>query len=70
MVTTSYESSKLKPKEWKHNLDYLMCLLERGKLHPIATKHITLDDVAMAQKEIEAGNVDGLIVCKPCKYIG
>jgi len=62
-----YESSKLKPEEWKHDLDYLMRLLERRKLHPTVTKRITLDDVAMAQKEIEAGNVDGLIVCKPWK---
>lgn len=68
--TTSYdpyESSQNNRSEWKHDLDYLMQLLERKKISPSVTKRITLDAVPTAQKELEAGNVNGLIVCKPWK---
>ena len=53
----------------KHDLDYLMRLLERGKISPTVTKHITLDDVPHIHKEIEAGKMNGLYVCKPWKQI-
>jgi len=62
-----YQSSQMNRSEWKHDLDYLMQLLERGKISPSVTKRITLDAVPTAQKELEAGNVNGLIVCKPWK---
>lgn len=62
-----YRSSQTKPSEWKHDLDYLMRLLERGKICPKVAKRISLDAVPLAQRELEAGNVDGLIVCKPWK---
>jgi len=68
--TTSYDPyqwSQNYPMEWKHDLDYLMQLLERGKISPTVTKRISLDGVAQAQKEIEAGKFNGLYVCKPWK---
>jgi len=70
--TTSYDpyqSSQDNPSEWKHDLDYLMRLLERGKISPTVTKRITLDDVPHIHKEIEAGKMNGLYVCKPWKQI-
>jgi len=66
-VYDPYRSSQTKPNEWKHDLDYLMKLLERGKICPKITKRISLEAVPLAQQELEAGNVDGLIVCKPWK---
>jgi len=60
-----YYSSQYNPSEWKHDLDYLMRLLERGKISPKVTKYITLDSVPMTQKELQSGKINGLIVCKP-----
>lgn len=62
-----YEWSKNKPTEWKHDMEYLMELLARGKINPKVTKRIPLDSVPYYQQQLEAGEVSGLIVCKPWK---
>ena len=49
----------------KHDLDYLLQLLDIGKISPSIGTRITLDEVPKAQENLEAGLVDGLIVCKP-----
>ena len=62
-----FEQSQLKPAEWKHDMEYLMELLARGKINPQVTKRISLDSVPYFQQQLEAGEIEGLIVCKPWK---
>lgn len=62
-----FEWSQTKPSEWKHDMEYLMELLSRGKINPKVSKRISLDAVPYYQQQLEAGEVDGLVVCKPWK---
>eukprot|EP00554_Chaetoceros_debilis_P003025 CAMPEP_0194084916 /NCGR_PEP_ID=MMETSP0149-20130528/15347_1 /TAXON_ID=122233 /ORGANISM="Chaetoceros debilis, Strain MM31A-1" /LENGTH=351 /DNA_ID=CAMNT_0038767679 /DNA_START=280 /DNA_END=1335 /DNA_ORIENTATION=+ len=62
-----YESSKLRPAEWKHDIEYLMELLARRKINPVIEKRVTLDAVPFTQQQLEAGEIEGLVVCKPWK---
>ena len=62
-----YEWSQTKPSEWKHDMEYLMELLSRGKINPKVSKRIALDAVPYYQQQLEGGEVEGLVVCKPWK---
>jgi len=62
-----YESSQLRPAEWKHDLGYLFALLERGKIKPVVAKRISLDLVPETHQAMEDGLIDGMVVCKPWK---
>jgi len=63
----AYDSSISKPKEWKHDLGYLMALLAAGKISPKILFRIPLEDVAEYHETLETGSIDGIIVCKPWK---
>eukprot|EP00979_Chaetoceros_neogracilis_P006551 scaffold1338_cov272-Chaetoceros_neogracile.AAC.9 len=68
--TTRYfphEWSQQNPSEWKHDMEYLMELLSRGKIAPKVAKRISLDAVPYYQQQLESGETEGLIVCKPWK---
>lgn len=62
-----WKSSILKPMEYKHDLEYLFGLLQRGKIKPKIGRRVTLEQVPKAYKDLENGDLDGLIVCKPWK---
>lgn len=62
-----YEWSQTHPAQWKHDMEYLMELLSRGKINPKISKRISLDAVPFYQQQLEAGEEDGIIVCKPWK---
>ena len=62
-----YESSQQRPGEWKHDMEYLFALLARRKIKPQVTKRISLHAVPYTQQQIEAGEIEGNIICKPWK---
>lgn len=62
-----YESSKHRHAEWKHDLEYLMELLARGKINPKVHSRVTLSDVAYIHQQLETEDVNGIVVCKPWK---
>ena len=53
----------------KHDLDYLMRLLERGKISPTITKRVSLEAVPQLHKDLESGKINGIFVCKPWKHL-
>jgi NADPH:quinone reductase-like Zn-dependent oxidoreductase len=62
-----YESCKQRYAEWKHDLEYLMELLARGKINPKVHSRVTLSDVPYIHQLLETEDVHGVIVCKPWK---
>ena len=51
----------------QHDIEYLMELLARRKINPVVEKRVTLDAVPFTQQQLEAGEIEGLVVCKPWK---
>ena len=51
----------------QHDIEYLMELLARRKINPVIEKRVTLDAVPFTQQQLEAGEIEGLVVCKPWK---
>lgn len=62
-----YESSLKRPEEWKHDMEYLFALLSRGKIKPEIHQRIALDAVPFTHQKLEAGEISGIVVCKPWK---
>jgi NADPH:quinone reductase-like Zn-dependent oxidoreductase len=48
-------------------LEYLFALLARGKIKPEVKQRIPLDAVPYTHQQLEAGEIEGNIVCKPWK---
>lgn len=68
--TTTYcpwQSSQAKPSEFKHDLEYIFGLLQRGKIKPKIGKRVILEQVPKTMKQMEMGEIDGIVVCKPWK---
>ena len=51
----------------QHDLEYLFALLARGKIKPEVRQRIALDAVPFTHQQLESGDLDGIIVCKPWK---
>ena len=44
-----------------------MELLARRKINPAVQSRVTLDAGPFTQQQLEAGEIEGLVVCKPWK---
>ena len=65
-VNESYEKNS---KMFCHELNYLICKLQRGEINPKVAGKVSLNQVPKAQKLIEKGLPNGTVVCLPWKKL-
>jgi NADPH:quinone reductase-like Zn-dependent oxidoreductase len=64
-----YESYEQNPKMFRHELQYLICKLQRGEIRPKVAGKVSLNQVPKAQSLIEAGLPNGTVICLPWKKL-
>ena len=65
-MNESYEKNS---KMFCHELNYLICKLQRGEINPKVAGKVSLNQVPKAQKLIEKGLPNGTVVCLPWKKL-
>mmetsp|Transcript_38305 Transcript_38305/g.89091 ORF Transcript_38305/g.89091 Transcript_38305/m.89091 type:complete len:574 (-) Transcript_38305:267-1988(-) len=60
-----FESVEDRPNEYREDFNKLVDLVLASKINPRISKLVSLRDVPKAHKKIEAGGLDGIIVCVP-----
>eukprot|EP00588_Corethron_pennatum_P004064 CAMPEP_0194296900 /NCGR_PEP_ID=MMETSP0169-20130528/57444_1 /TAXON_ID=218684 /ORGANISM="Corethron pennatum, Strain L29A3" /LENGTH=607 /DNA_ID=CAMNT_0039046539 /DNA_START=190 /DNA_END=2013 /DNA_ORIENTATION=- len=60
-----FESIEDRPREYREDFNKLVNLVLTSKIKPRISKLVSLREVPKAHKKIEAGGLDGMIVCIP-----